>query len=71
MSEPSVEQLRERLLQSFDDYHSSIRKQTQLLDALIEAVRREERERREKEPGTTAQALRTGVMGLLGKAVRG
>lgn len=48
MSEPSVEQLRERLLQSFDDYHSSIRKQTQLLDALIEAVRREERERCER-----------------------
>lgn len=45
MSEPSVEQLRERLLQTFDDYHSSIRKQTQLLDELIEAVRREERVR--------------------------
>jgi hypothetical protein len=52
MSEPSVEQLRERLLQSFDDYHSSIRKQTQLLDALIEAVRRDERARCEKERTT-------------------
>jgi hypothetical protein len=49
MTEPSVEQLRERLLQSFDDYHSSIRKQTQLLDALIAAVRREERERCDRE----------------------
>ena len=58
MSEPSVEQLRERLLESFDDYHSSIRKQTQLLDALIEAVRREER-------------ARSGVLGLLERAVRG
>ena len=58
MSKPSVEQLRERLLQSFDDYHSSIRKQTQLLDELIEAVRREER-------------ARSGVLGLLNKAVRG
>jgi hypothetical protein len=48
MSEPSVEQLREKLLESFDDYHSSIRKQTQLLDALIEAVRREERARRSR-----------------------
>lgn len=48
MSEPSVEQLRERLLQSFDDYHSSIRKQTRLLDDLIAAVRRDERERCEK-----------------------
>lgn len=45
MTEPSVEQLRERLLQSFDDYHSSIRKQIQLVDALIAAVRRDERER--------------------------
>lgn len=44
MSQQSVEQLRERLIQSFDDYHSSIRKQTQWLDELIEAVRREERE---------------------------
>lgn len=51
MSEPSVEQLRERLLQSFDDYHSSIRKQTQLLDALIAAVRRDERERCGQELG--------------------
>jgi hypothetical protein len=51
MSEPSVEQLRERLLQSFDDYHASIRKQTQLLDALIDAVRRDERERCEREAG--------------------
>ena len=51
MSQPSVEQLRERLLQSFDDYHSSIRKQTQLLDALIAAVRRDERERCEQELG--------------------
>lgn len=57
MSEPSVEQLREKLLESFDDYHSSIRKQTQLLDALIEAVRREERSR-------------SGVLGLLERAVR-
>jgi len=46
MSEPSVEQLRERLLQTFEDYHASSRKQRQLLDALIEAVRREERARR-------------------------
>ena len=51
MSEPSVEQLRERLLQSFDDYHASIRKQTQLLDALIDAVRRDERERCERAAG--------------------
>jgi hypothetical protein len=58
MSEPSVEQLREKLLESFDDYHSSIRKQTQLVDALIEAVRREERARR-------------GVLGLLERTVRG
>jgi hypothetical protein len=49
MTEPSVEQRRERLLQSFDDYHSSIRKQVQLLDALIAAVRRDERERCERE----------------------
>ncbi|HEX5973226.1 MAG TPA: hypothetical protein VFY85_14930 [Gemmatimonadaceae bacterium] len=58
MSELSVEQLREKLLDSFDDYHSSIRKQTELLDALIEAVRREERSR-------------GGVLGLLERAVRG
>ena len=58
MSEPSVEQLREKLLESFDDYHSSIRKQTQLLDALIEAVRREER-------------ARSGVIGLLERTVGG
>jgi len=45
MHEPSVEQLRERLLLSFDDYHSSIRRQTQLLDELIAAVRRDERTR--------------------------
>jgi hypothetical protein len=45
MGQPSVEQIRERLLQTFDDYHSSIRKQTQLLDELIAAVRRDERER--------------------------
>lgn len=70
MSAPSVERLRERLLQSFDDYHSSIQKQTQLLDALIEAVRREERQRREKAPGATAK-LRTGVLGLLERTVRG
>jgi len=70
MSEPSVEQLRERLLQSFDDYHSSIAKQTKLLDALIDAVRREERERREKGPDATAQP-RTSVLGLLERAVRG
>lgn len=57
MSELSVEQLREKLLDSFEDYHSSIRKQTQLLDALIEAVRREERSR-------------SGVLGLLERAVR-
>ncbi len=49
MTEPSVAELRERLLQSFDDYHSSIRKQTQLLDALIAAVRREERARCERQ----------------------
>lgn len=58
MSEPSVEQLRERLLQSFDDYHSSIRKQVQLVDALIEAVRREER-------------AQSGVPGALQGTVRG
>ena len=55
MSEQSVQQLRERLLQSFDDYHSSIRKQMQLLDALIEAVRREERDRCEREHGVVSQ----------------
>jgi len=48
MPQPSVEQLRERLLLSFDDYHSSIRKQTQLLDELIAAVRRDERARCER-----------------------
>lgn len=68
MNEPSVEQLRDRLLQSFDDYHSSIRKQTKLLDELIEAVRRDERARREKEQDA---APRTGILGLLEKAVRG
>jgi hypothetical protein len=71
MSEPSVEQIREQLLESLDDYHSSIRKQTQLIDALIEAVRREERTRREKDSGAAAHALRTGVLGLLERAVRG
>ncbi len=71
MSEPSVEQLRERLLQSFDDYHSSISKQTKLLDALIEAVRREERERRQQGSDVEAQSPGTGVLGLLGRAVRG
>ena len=55
MSEQSVQQLRERLLQTFDDYHSSIRKQMQLLDALIEAVRREERDRCEREHGVVSQ----------------
>lgn len=75
MSQPSVEQLRERLLQSFDDYHSSIRKQTQLLDDLIEAVRREERERCRQERGgasadPSAQSL-SGVLERLGRAVRG
>jgi hypothetical protein len=49
MPEPSVEQLRERLLQTFDDYHSSIRRQVQLVDALIAAVRHDERERCRKE----------------------
>lgn len=58
MSQPSVEQLRERLLQSFDDYHSSIRKQTRMLDELIEAVRHEER-------------ARCGIRGLLEKTVGG
>ncbi|HEX6600109.1 MAG TPA: hypothetical protein VF034_12365 [Gemmatimonadaceae bacterium] len=71
MSEPSVEQLRQKLLESFDDYHSSIRKQTQLLDALIEAVRREERARARTESDDSAQALRAGVLGLLGRTVRG
>jgi hypothetical protein len=70
MSEPSVEQLRERLLQSFDDYHSSIRKQTQLLDALIDAVRREERGKDKQKPGATANP-HTGILGLLERAVRG
>ena len=55
MSEQSVQQLRERLLQTFDDYHSSIRKQMQLLDALIEAVRLEERARCEREHGVVSQ----------------
>ena len=76
MTQPSVELLRERLLQSFDDYHSSIRKQTQLLDELIEAVRREERARCDEEPRgvkapTSAQVPRAGVLRLLDKAVRG
>lgn len=76
MSQPSVEQLRERLLQSFDDYHASIRKQTRLLDELIEAVRREERERCEPERGeakakSSSPSPGGGVMGLLGRAVRG
>lgn len=79
MSEPTVEQLRERLLQSFDDYHASIRKQTRLLDELIEAVRREERERCGKRPGAataespaqSAGSEGTGVLKRLGRAVRG
>ena len=76
MSQPSVEQLRERLLQSFDDYHDSIRKQTRLLDELIEAVRREERERCEPERGeakakSSSPSPGGGVMVLLGRAVRG
>lgn len=71
MSEPSVEQLRERLLQTFDDYHASIRKQTQLLDALIEAVRRDERARCEKDAGAGAKPHSSGVLGLLERAVKG
>jgi len=55
MHVPTVAQLRERLLQSFDDYHSSIRKQTQLLDELIAAVRRDERERCERELGVVKE----------------
>jgi hypothetical protein len=45
MTQRSSETIRAELLRSFEDYHSSIRKQTALLDDLIEAVRREERER--------------------------
>ena len=72
MSEPSVEQLRDKLLESFDDYHSSIRKQTQLLDALIEAVRREERARREKDSDSQALAgvtLRRGAPSCSSRSV--
>jgi hypothetical protein len=44
VSRRTVAEIRERLLQTFDDYHSSIRLQTALVDELVEAVRREERE---------------------------
>jgi hypothetical protein len=45
MTQRSSETIRAELLRSFEDYHSSIRKQTALLDDLIASVRREERER--------------------------
>jgi hypothetical protein len=41
----AAEQLRTLLLGSFNDYHSSIALQTALVDRLIAAVIREERER--------------------------
>lgn len=45
MSQRSPEAIRDELLLTFDDYHSSIRRQKHLIEELIEAVRREERER--------------------------
>lgn len=45
MSQRSPESILADLLLTLDDYHSSIRRQKALIEELMEAVRREERER--------------------------
>ena len=57
MSSRSVDELRNVLLDSFGDYHSSVRRQAQWLEELIEAVRREERARCERERALRGAAI--------------
>ena len=45
MPERSADSIRKLLVDSFDDYHSQIDDQLQLVEALVAAVAREERER--------------------------
>lgn len=50
MTSRSVESIRAELLRTFDDYHSSIVVQKRLVAELVDAVRREERERCAEHP---------------------